>query len=107
MSDLSNEQKLEQIYQMTLENNDVLRSIRRQQYMSSFFSIIFWLVILGALGSTYYFVKPFIPSVISNVGKIKDTLNQLNQVQGGFSESRAFNDVMKNFKPQSSSVPAQ
>lgn len=97
---MNNEEKLDAIYEMTLENNEVLRTIRRQQYMSSFFTIVYWLMILGVLGSTYYFVKPFIPAFISGVSKVEETVNGINQVKNQVTEQKVLNEVIKNLKPK-------
>ncbi len=93
---MNNEEKLEAIYQMTLENNEVLRSVRRQQYMSSFFSVIYWLVILGSIGSAYYFIKPFIPVISSNVGKFEETIGQFNQIRNQMTDPGLLQGMMKN-----------
>ena len=93
---MNNEEKLEAIYQMTLENNEVLRTVRRQQYMSSFFSIIYWLVILGSIGSAYYFIKPFIPVISSNFGKFEETIGQFDQIRNQMTDPKLLQGMMKN-----------
>ncbi len=102
---MNNEEKLEAIYQMTLENNDVLRTVRRQQYLSSFFSVIYWLVILGSIGSAYYFIKPFIPVISSNIGKAEETMSQFNQIRSQMTDPKLLQDIMKNVNTKA--VPAE
>lgn len=75
--DLNNEEKLEAIYEMTLENNDILRTIRRQQYFANGMRILYWLVVLGAIGSTYYFVRPLVSTFTDNSGKMEEAYTQL------------------------------
>ena len=76
---LNNEEKLEAIYEMTLENNDILRVIRRQQYFANFFRALYWLMVLGAIGSAYYFVKPVVQSFSTNSDKLEETYSQVRQ----------------------------
>lgn len=76
--DLNNQEKLEAIYKMTIENNDILRTIRRQQYFANALRVIYWLVVIGALGGTYFLVKPFISAFAGgNTGNIESAYSQL------------------------------
>lgn len=98
--DLNNQDKLEAIYKMTLENNDILRTIRRQQYFSNALRVIYWLVVLGALGSAYYFVRPVVTAITNNSGKIEETFNQFNQLRGQLPETKIINQLIDGLKPK-------
>ena len=104
MSDLNNQEKLEEVYKMTHENNEMLHSMLRQQYLATAFRVVYWLVILGAIGSTYYFIGPIVRPIISaftsNSIKMEDTIGQLNQLRTQFSDKNLLNEVVKNLKPQ-------
>lgn len=74
---MNNEEKLDAVYQMTLENNDILRTIRRQQYFANALRALYWLVVLGAVGGAYYFVRPVVTTLSGNSGKIEEVYSQL------------------------------
>lgn len=55
-----NTQKLDELIELTRENNDILVSMRRTQRISSFFSFMYWVLILGSIFGTYYYFQPTI-----------------------------------------------
>lgn len=55
-----NESKVDELLEITRENNKILRGMRRSQRLSSFFSLIYWAVILGSILGTYYYFQPTI-----------------------------------------------
>ena len=92
---MTNEEKLDAIYEMTLENNDILRTIRRQQYFANALRMLYWLVVLGAIGGAYYFVRPLIVTISDNSDKMAETYtNLVNQLP----EKKLLNQVMSGFK---------
>ena len=66
---------------MTLENNEILRTIRRQQYFANALRALYWLMVVGAIGGVYYFVKPLVTTLSDNSGKIEETYSQLRSQQ--------------------------
>lgn len=53
-------QKLEELLELTRENNQILRSMRRTQRWSSFFTFVYWMIILGSIFGVYYYFQPTI-----------------------------------------------
>jgi hypothetical protein len=92
---LTNEEKLDAIYAMTLENHEVLRTIRRQQYVSSFLRILYWLVVLGALGGTYYYIRPFVSMLSNNSSSFEEKLLQFDQLKDRLPETKIINQVIE------------
>jgi hypothetical protein len=101
---LTNEEKLDHVYQMTLENHEILKSIRRQQYVGNALRILYWLVILGAIGGMYYYLRPFISFLGENSDKLGESLNYLNQMKDQLPEARLINQVLEGMRQQN---PAQ
>lgn len=93
--DLTNEEKLSTIYEMTLENNKMLRSLRRQHYFSTFMTLLYWLMVIGAIGSAYYFVRPVVTLLSNNSGKIEETVGQFNQIRDQLPEAKLINQLLK------------
>ena len=103
--DLNNEEKLNAIYEMTLENNDILRVIRRQQYLANALRLLYWLIVLGAIGGAYYFVRPVVQNLSNNSGKIEETYSQL---RSQMPETKLFEQIMDSLKTKDTTVkPAQ
>jgi hypothetical protein len=97
-SDLNNEEKLDSIYEMTLENNEILRTIRRQQYFANSLRFLYWLVVIGALGGAYYFVRPLIITLSNNSSKIEETVGQFNQLRSQLPETKLVNQLIESVK---------
>ena len=98
MSDLTNQEKLEQVYAMTLENNNILRSLRKQQYIANTFRVFYWLIILGTLGGVYYYIRPVLNGITNNNNKVQDTLNQFETVRDQLPETKAVNQFFNFLK---------
>jgi len=54
------DRKLDELLEITRENNQILRSMRRAQRWSSFFTLVYWALILGSIFGTYYYFQPTI-----------------------------------------------
>lgn len=52
--------KLDELLELTRDNNRILHKMRRTQFWSSFFSYVYWLAILGALGWSVYYLQPYV-----------------------------------------------
>ncbi len=101
-TDLSNQEKLEEIYEMTLQNNTILRSMRKQQHIANAFRLLYWLVILGALGGVYYYLRPVISGISENKTRIQETFDQFNQFRSQLPESKLFDQVFHTNRGSSS-----
>ncbi len=64
---------LERTYKLVEENNNILRSIRRATRFSMAFRILYWVVIIVVSFGAYYFIQPYIETM----------LGAYEQVQGG------------------------
>ena len=52
--------KLDELLELTQENNKILRSMRRSQRWSSILTFLYWTVILGSILGIYYYFQPTI-----------------------------------------------
>lgn len=53
-------QKMEELLELTRENNKILHGMRRTQRWSSFFTFAYWMIILGSIFGVYYYFQPTI-----------------------------------------------
>ena len=98
--DLTNQEKLEEVYAMTMENNKMLRSMKRQQTFANIFRLLYWIVIIISLGGVYYYVRPIVDAFTTNGGKIEESINQFNILRAQFPEAKLFDQIFhKNTDP--------
>ena len=95
---MTNQEKLDEMYELTIENHEILRGIRRNGRVANAFRFIYWLVILGALGGAYLYVSPLIESLSANKDKIENTFNQMNQMSSMFPERQALEKFLNSMK---------
>jgi hypothetical protein len=103
--DLTNQEKLEEVYKLTLENNQILHGMRSRERVANAVRIIYWLIIIGSLVGTYYYVSPLLDMLLSKRGQVDDTLKQFEQLRSQFPETKALQDVLNKIKG-TQSVPA-
>ena len=68
---------LSEVYDLTKENNKMLRAIRRDARFAFYRKIIFWIILVAV--PTYLFVTyalPFLNSTIDTLNQVNGTLNQ-------------------------------
>jgi hypothetical protein len=96
-TELSNQEKLEEVYEMTLENNQILRGMRKEQRIANAFRFLYWFIILGALGGAYYYVRPVIAAVTGDTSKIQETVQQFNNLRESLPESKLLDKIIHGF----------
>ncbi|MBI5078233.1 MAG: hypothetical protein HZB11_02635 [Candidatus Yonathbacteria bacterium] len=52
--------KLDELLELTRENNKILSGMRRSQRWGSFFRLVYWAIILGSIFGVYYYFQPTI-----------------------------------------------
>ena len=100
---LTNEEKLDLIYKMTEENHEILASLRRQTYFSNALRLLYWLVILGAIGGAYFYVRPAVTYISDNSAQFKKVFEQLQSVQSSLPEAQLLNGLIEGLKKSATS----
>ncbi|MEK7569252.1 MAG: hypothetical protein AAB497_04050 [Patescibacteria group bacterium] len=59
--------KIDELLEITKENNKILHGMRRTQRFSSFFTLVYWAVILGSIFGTYYYFQPTIQKYVKTI----------------------------------------
>ena len=59
--------KIDELLELTKENNKILHGMRRTQRFSSFFTLVYWAVILGSIFGTYYYFQPTIQKYVKTI----------------------------------------
>jgi hypothetical protein len=105
--DLTNQEKLEEVYRLTLENNHLLHKMQSRDRIAIIIRIIYWLAILGALGGAYYYVRPLFDTITAGSTKAQGVLEQFEQLRSQFPESKAFQEVLNQFSGQENQTNEQ
>ncbi len=66
------------------ENNEILKGMRRSMRISRFFTVLYWVVIIGVGFGAYYFIQPFIEPFIETG---KGIFQNIKEVQDGLDAS--------------------
>jgi hypothetical protein len=108
-SNLNNQEKLEEVYRLTVENNHTLHKIQSRDRIAIIFRIIYWLAILGALGGAYYYVRPFIDTIAASNSRAEGVIHQFDILRSQFPETKAFQQFFNQLKenPEATTTEAQ
>lgn len=91
---LTNEEKLDEIYEMTRENHEILMTLRRQQNFATVLRILYWMVVLGVIGGAYYFIRPVVTAVSSGGAQVDKTFDQIDEIKQQLPETKVLNQVL-------------
>ena len=80
MEDNETKELLEKELEIAQENNKILKKIQRGMRLANFFSILYWLFILGTAVGAYYFLQPFVESFGGILGYFIKTLYPVNSI---------------------------
>ncbi len=68
--------KLDELLDLTRENNKILRAMHRRFVWGQVFTVIYWMIILGVAGWAYYYFQPYIEQYIDTYKSV------ISMVQG-------------------------
>ncbi|HYC34698.1 MAG TPA: hypothetical protein VEC13_03110 [Candidatus Paceibacterota bacterium] len=79
--------KIDETYELSLENNKMLRSIQKRARWSFLGRLVYWIIILGVAVGAFYYVKPYVEDLI----KVYDSIRQTeSKIQEGFNSFNFF-----------------
>ncbi len=71
---------LNRAIKLSEENNKMLRSMRRSARFSSFIRLIYWIIIVVAAFSAYFFVKPYLDAAIKGYVEMQKGIQTVSNV---------------------------
>ena len=80
---------LERTYKLAEENNAILKSIRSSNRWSMAFKFSYWAIIIGLSFGAYYFIQPYLESLMGVSGQIKSSVNDVQSM------TSQINDLLK------------
>jgi hypothetical protein len=75
---------LQKTYELTEENNKILRGIRRSNRWSTLFRVFYWIVIIGISIGAFIYIQPYVDSVMKAYNSIQNDLNTVKSVTNKF-----------------------
>ncbi len=95
---LNNQEKLDEMYEMIQENNDILRGLMRRERISNFFRILYWLFIFGAIFGVYYYLEPVIKVFTANMETLQQGIEKINTASGKLPEVNTIKNLFNSFR---------
>ena len=71
---------LQKTYELSQENNKILRGIRRSNRWSGFFRVIYWVLIIGVSIGAFYFIQPYINAITKTYGSLQQNINDVKNI---------------------------
>jgi len=69
---------LSELLELTKENNRILRKMHRNMLWSQVFTYVYWLLILGVMGWSYYLVQPYLVTYLEAYQKLVNTISAVD-----------------------------
>lgn len=79
MSEQFDYDKIDEILDLARENNRILRTMHRRMLWSQIFTFIYWLIILGIAGWSYYFFQPYLTKYFHSYETAMQMLDKMDQ----------------------------
>ncbi len=68
---------LQRAVELSEENNEILRSMRRSMKIARIMNIVYWVFIIGSAVGAFYLIQPYIDAVMSAYGNASNNLNSI------------------------------
>lgn len=78
LNNISLEEKIDRLILLEEENADTIKKMRKSQKIQNIFRTIYWIIIIGAALSTYYFLQPTLNSVVNDYKAIKTRIDSFS-----------------------------
>ncbi len=88
--------KVDEILQLTRENNRMLHSMHRRMIWSQIFTFFYWLVILGVAGWSFYYFQPYLEKYLTTYQSIMNRFNEMEADSKGLPSN--FQDILDKMK---------
>jgi len=91
---MDQEKQLQEILELTRENNHLLKGVHSRARWGMFFWILRWAIVLGIIFGAYYYVEPFVQSASDTYHRTTDSLRRLQTTGDNITNNRAFQMMM-------------
>lgn len=88
-------QKIDELLELTRENNKILNSMRRTQRLSSFLTFVYWILILGSIFGVYYYLQPTVTKYLGTLQKATSLIQNIESKAGAIpTDLKTFKDLL-------------
>lgn len=78
---------LEETNKLARENNKILRGLRSSHRWSSFFHFIYWIIIIGIVVASFYYLEPYINTALKAYSTIQNDFTNVKSAINKISSS--------------------
>lgn len=71
---------LEEALEVSKENNEILRGMRRTMRVTRIMSMLYWIFIIGSAFGAYYFLQPYVDQVREVYTGAGDVFNNFKEI---------------------------
>ncbi len=80
-------EKLDEILELTKENNRILHALRSAQRRASMFRLLYWLVVIGLGFGAFYYIQPYLEQIMGVYAGAQSSIdsiqNATSSIQNG------------------------
>jgi len=87
---MDQEKQLQEILELSRENNHLLKGVHRRARWGMFFWILRWALVLGILFGAYYYIEPFVQSASDTYNRTTDSIRRLQATGDNITNNKAF-----------------
>jgi len=103
---MDQEKQLQEILELSRENNHLLKGVYRRARWGMFFWILRWALILGILLGAYYYVEPYVNKVTDTYQRTSDTVRGFQNTADKVNNNKAMQVMFGTATTTASSTPA-
>lgn len=74
-----NEEKINKILELTEENNQIIKKMRKVQKIQNIFRNIYWIIILATALGLFYFIQKYFNNMFIDYENIKNNLKLIDK----------------------------
>ncbi len=90
-------QKIDELFELTKENNKLLRKMRSSQKWASITRLLYWIVIIGVSIGAYYYVEPYLKQIINVYSQGVTTLDKVQNFSNSLPGVSNINGILDQF----------
>lgn len=89
-----NTETLEKLYEISKENNELLKKLDKYQKINTALKIVYWVIILASVFGAYFALQPFINSIF---GGDNSTINNISNETQNLPEVSKIKNIINGF----------
>ena len=88
---------LQRILELEEENNKMLRKIRSHAKWATFFSFVYWVIIISSTAAAFYYVQPVLTQLLASYQAIADSAKKAGTLLPNI-DTKALQDALNSIR---------